>query len=215
MGYSKVELANQALDHLGKDSITSLSENSNAARKLNAAFDRTIHAVLARSPWTFAQKIAALAEVTNDWEERWAHKYDLPKDYVLAARLVPDLDDSDMRVGPTFQVLGGALYTNERTAKLRYVYKTVDTMGFPQPFLDACSFLLARNVCMPLTRKLSMWERMQQAYEYTLGLAVEQDAAQAPQSYIPEDGGYLDERGGGTRGGYTGGAPDGSIYWDS
>lgn len=212
MGYSKVELANQALDHLGKDSITSLDENSNAARKLKAAFDRTIHSVLSRSSWSFAQKIAALAEVTNDWDERWAHKYDLPNDYIGAVKLVDGIDEPG-RKGPAFQMLGGALYTDERAAKLRYVFATVDTLVFPQPFLDACSLLLARNVAMPLTRKISVRDRMQQEYEYVLGLAIEKDAGQEFTTYIPSDGGYIDARGGSDTGEYTGGAPDGSIYW--
>lgn len=213
MGYSKVELANQALDHLGKDSILSLTEDSNAARKLNAAFDRTIYAALARSTWTFAQKIKTLAELTtNDWEERWACKYDLPNDYIGAVRLVDHID-VDNREGPKFQILGGALYTNESDAKLRYVYETTDTMSFPQPFLDAVSFLLARNVAMPLTRKVSVRDRMQKEYEYQLGLAIEDDTANEPTTYIPADGGYIDARGGDDTGEYEGGAPDGSIYW--
>jgi hypothetical protein len=212
MGYSKVELANQALDHLGKDSISSLTENSNAARKLNAAFNRSIYSVLSRSHWTFAQKLQSLASVTNDWEERWAYKYDLPNDYIGAVRLVDNIDEPN-REGPKFQVLGGALYTDERTAKLRYVYQTVDTLSFPQPFLDACALMLAKNVAMPLTRKVSIRDRLQQEFEYYLGLAIEQDAGQEPTTYIPSDGGYLSSRGSDDTGDYTGGAPDGSIYW--
>lgn len=212
MGYSKVELANQALDHLGKDRIASLTENSTAARKIVEVFDRSIHSVLSRSHWSFARKFLTLASLTNDWDERWGYKYDLPSDCATFIRIVP-LHDPDGRDGPPHQMHGGAIYTNERDAKGEYVYKTVNTLAFPQPFLDTCSFFLAREIALPLTRKRSNWVDMNNMFTYQLGLAVEHDSGQEP-TYLPEgDNGYIDARGGPAKD-TSGAAPDGSIYWE-
>lgn len=212
-GYSNVELANQALDHLGKDPISSLSENSTAARKINAAFERTLYAALARSHWPFVRKIAELAAVTpNDWDERWAFKYDLPIDCLTFVRLIPRVDIPNTEPQLTHQLFGSYVYANEPDAKAEYVFETTDTTAMPQPFLDAVSFLLARNVAMPLTRKRGYWADMNDAYEGQLGLAIEHSAGQEPTYYPQAAGGYIDARGG-AESEIEGGAPDGSIYW--
>jgi hypothetical protein len=212
MGYSNVELANQALDHLGRDGITSLTDSTAQARKVNAAFTRTLNEALARSNWTFARKIASLAEVTNDYSERWDYKYDLPNDCIKPVRLI-DTVDAQRREPVPFQKLGGKLYCNVTPAKLDYVRTTTDTMSMPQSFLTAVSFLLARNVTMPLTRKRQTYEDMNQLWERHLGLAIEEDTGSEPTWWTLDDGGYIE-----SRGGYTSRYDDpddgaGSKYW--
>lgn len=212
MGYSKVELANQALDHLGKDRIASLTESSTAARKINEVLTRTINAALARSHWTFARKVQTLASQTNDWEERWSFKYDEPNDLITFIRIIPRVDIPNHEPQVPHARRGGSVYCDECDAKAEYVYETDATLTMPQPFLDAVSFLLARNVAMPLTRKRSFWADMNTAYEEMLGLAIEHDAGQEPIEYPQDGGGYIDARGGSTSE-IEGAAPDGSIYW--
>lgn len=212
MGYSNVELANQALDHLGKDRIASLSENSTAARKINEVFERTIYAALSRSHWSFCRKIASLASVTNDWDERWAYKYDIPSDCLTVVRVIPRVDMPNAEVQEPHELMGGYLYTNAADAKIEYVYKSTSTLTMPEPFLTAVSMLMARDVCMPLTRKRSFWNDLNRAWEMQLATAVEHDAGQQPNIWTQKAGGYLDARGAGESG-TEGGAPDGSIYW--
>ncbi len=212
MGYSNTELANQALSHIGRDDISSLAEDSASARKVNAVFERSIYSALSRSRWSFHRKLQVLASVTNDWEERWAYKYDIPSDCATFVRIVP-ASDVKGATPPAHQLLGSAIYTNEPTAKGEYVHKTTSTVTMGEPFLDAVSFLIARNVSMPLTRKRSFWNDMNQSYEYHLALAIQHDAGQEAHTWTGDDGGYIDARGGGAS--YTGGAaPDGSIYWE-
>lgn len=212
MGYSKVELANQALDLIGKDRILSLTEDSTAARKINEVFDRTCHSALARSHWTFQRTAQTMTGLTNDWEERWAYKYDLPNNCATFVRIIPRVDIPNHEPQVSHQLRGGAIYCNEPDAKGEFVFKSTDTLIWPNPFLDAVAFLLARNVVMPLTRKRSMWDEMNREYEAQLGLAIEHDAGQEPIFYPQEGGGYIDDRGGHT-GWVEGAAPDGSIYW--
>lgn len=212
-GYSNVELVNQALDHLGKDRIASLSEASTAARKANEVFQRTVYSALARSHWSFARKIQTLSQFpTNDWEERWSFKYDIPNDCLNFIRVIPRVDIPNTEAQAPHQLLNNAVYTDENLAKAEYVFETTDTLSMPSPFLDAVSFLLARNLAMPLTRKRSYWADMNDAFEGQLGLAVEHDAGQEPTYYPQRAGGYVDARGG-AESEIEGAAPDGSIYW--
>jgi hypothetical protein len=214
MGLSNVEVANMALDHLGKDRIATLTESSTAARKINEVFDRTIHSALQHSPWTFSRTIQSLASLTNDWDERWQYKYDVPNNCLKEVRLVPTVDPATNRQPVPFNLMGGALYTNITPAKLEYVRANTDTSTMPQYFLDALSFLLARNVAMPLTRKRSYWNDLNEAYVRQLATAVEIDAGREPQYYAYDhDNEYLNARG--ATGGVENPAPDGSIFWDS
>lgn len=213
MGYSNVEVANQALDHLGKENIASFTESSTAARKVNEVFTRTMHAALSRSTWSFARKIASLASVANDWEERWDFKYDDPNDLATMVRLVPVVDMTQREVQIPYERMGSSIYTNESPAKAEYVFTTTGTQSMPTYFLDAVSLLLARNLCMPLTRKRSEWKELNGLYETTLALAINIDAGQEPVFWVEAGGGaYMDARGGGVNYG-DGNTFDGSRYW--
>lgn len=212
MGYSKVELANQALDHLGKDNIASLTEVSTAARKANAMLSRVIETALARSHWSFARKIASLPGLTADWTERWAYKYDLPNDMVTLVRMIPLVDVQNTEPQAMYELKGGALYTNENTCKVEYVYVNEETLTWPQPFLDAVAYLLARDLAMPLTRKPGLRTEMHQYYEMQISRAVEHDSGQEPTSYVQKANSYLGARGA-SDDELGGAAPDGSIYW--
>ena len=212
MGYSNVELANQALDHIGKDRIASLSENSVAGRKVTEIFTRVLYAALSESHWSFARKIATLANVTNDWDERWGYKYDLPSDCLTFIRVVPRVDPKNAGSDPDHQLMGGAVYTNEINAKAEYVAKSTATLTMPDPFLEAVSYRMARDLAMPLTRKSSLRAEMSQAYLASLARAVMHDAGQERTTYDLDGGQYIEARGNGIND-VEGAAPDGSIYW--
>lgn len=199
MGYSNVDLANRALDHLGREHIASMTEASTAARRINDVFEATVHEALEWAPWTFARSIRALAQVTNDWDERWTYKYDEPGDAAKVLRLVSSYDPVGPGVPISYQRLGGAIYTNLADAKAEIVVKSLSTGSMPVSFLTAVSFLLARNVAMPLTRKSSTWRDMDALWRNYVGLASSFDASQEPASWIEEDGGaYIRARDGST-----------------
>lgn len=211
MGLSKVAFVNAALDHLGKDNIASLGESSTAARKANAIVDRVLISTLERAPWSFNRKFQLLSSLTNDWEERWAFKYDRPNDMAKFIRLVPPIDLPDADPIPVGHK-GGAIYANLDVAKVEYVVMSTETGSMPQYFLDAAAFLLARDLAMPLTRKVSFWDTLDQRFEFQLSRASEIDAAQEPSTYISSND-YIAVRGGGEVSPYDSIGADGSSYW--
>ena len=210
---SKVELVNIALeDMLGVSTITSLDENSTAARAAKRRVDDAIRAVLAMSDWSFARKIAALAAVDNlDWTERHAYKYDLPNDCIKALRLVPEIDMSNTVPIP-YALLGRSLYTDHPDAKLLYTYANMSVEGWPHAFVEAVAAYLARTLAMPLTRKRQMFADMNAVFRAALAEAVEYDAAQEP-TFWSYPSGYLEARGATSDRYDDAYGADGSSYW--
>lgn len=209
---SKVELVNIALDDmLGVNSIASLEEASSPARAAKRRVDGVIDAVLAMSDWTFARRIAALAEVENtDWTERYERKYMIPNDCVKALRLIPTVDISNVMPLP-YSIIGRSLYTNEPAAKLLYTYQNTDIEHWPQPFAEAVAAYLARTLAMPLTRKRQIFADMNTIFQAQLATAIEQDAAQE-QTFWTYPSTYLEARGV-TGEPYDSYGADGSTYW--
>lgn len=197
MSLSTVEFVNVALDHLGKDNIASLDEASTAARKAKARWERSIVSTLERAPWFTARKFANLASVTNDWTERWTYKYDLPNDMARFIRIVPEIDISNTEPQIPHQLRGGALYTHVSPCKVEYVFNKTSTVDLPSYILDAAAFMLARELAMPLTKKRSYWQDMNEAFEAQVAKSSEIDASQEPHSWAQDDNAYIVERGGG------------------
>jgi hypothetical protein len=210
---SKVGLANMALDILGVDNIASLTENSNAARKVNARIDDAIEAVLEMSDWTFARKIAALANLENDdWTERYSFKYDLPNDMLKAIRLVPSIDAANSYPIP-YALANGFLYTDEDPARLQYTYKNADVSSWPMSFTETVAAYLAQKLAIPTTRKRQNFVDANQLFTTQLATAIEFDAGQEA-TYWAYPSAYLDARGAARDTG-SGAGVDGSSYWEN
>jgi hypothetical protein len=210
---TKVGLANMALDLLGVGNIASLAESSVAARKVNARIDDAILAALAMSDWTFARKIAALAEVTNDdWDQRYEFKYDLPNDLLAAIRIVPEIDAPN-QLPVSYALANGALYTHEPEARLQYTYTNTDVGSWPMSFTETVAAYIARAVAYPLTLKRQHFIDMNAIFNEQLGTAIAQDAAQE-QTFWAYPSEYLEARGASSRNG-DGRGVDGSTYWTS
>lgn len=213
MSYAKVDIANMALAHLGKAEITSLSESTIEARTANFWYDKVCRVAKARSLWTFDRAIRALAEVANDYEERWAHKYERPNDAAKIARMIPRFDPLDRTSAPPipYQQLGDAVYCNESPAKADILLDGTNPTNWPDDFALAVSYLLARNMAPKLTRKSSYVADTNSLYINTIELAIQNDAGQEP-TYYAQDSEYLSARGASP--GREGRGADGSTYWD-
>jgi alpha-D-ribose 1-methylphosphonate 5-triphosphate diphosphatase PhnM len=115
-----VEIANSALDLVGQSQIMSLDDNTVAARKAKLHIYDAIREVLGVGKWTSAKKTADLgAELSPVPTNGWAHRYQLPNDYV---RLVTfnDTDPGDRQL-KNWEIYGHELHTDETTATLCYI----------------------------------------------------------------------------------------------
>jgi hypothetical protein len=84
---SETQIANKALLLINVAPVSSLDEQSQAARALSLAFAPTRDALLREFPWNFAARCAALTEVAGESRPGWLHVYQYPGDCLFARRL--------------------------------------------------------------------------------------------------------------------------------
>jgi hypothetical protein len=157
---SQVDIANICLEILGKPSIASFADNSNAARAINSTYDLERRARLTgRATWRFSMKRASLpaltaAPVSGPFTQQFA----LPTDclrIIMAGDIWPGLDLSDYKLGPTdasYSVEGrNILCDYGAPLSLLYVYDVQDTTQFDPWFVEYLGACLAYKNCERLT----------------------------------------------------------------
>jgi hypothetical protein len=180
-----IDIANVALEILGKPAITSLLDNSNAARAINSTYDITRRALIAgRSTWRFSVKRASLApSAVPVVSGPYATQYPLPSDclrVLLAGDTYPGLDLSDYRMGPTdagYVVEGRMILCDYGSPlSLQYVADITDTTMFDPWFVMYLAAELAWVNCERLTGSDAKQEAAKQRKEDARSNAVASDA---------------------------------------
>jgi hypothetical protein len=157
---SQVDIANMALSILGKPSIASFLDNSNAARVINIEYDMIRRALLTgRATWRFSIKRASLPVLTTaPISGPYTQQYALPTDclrVLLAGDTWPGMDLSDYLMGPTdagYEVEGrNILCDYGAPLSLQYVYDVTDTTQFDAWFCQYLAAEIAWTCCERLT----------------------------------------------------------------
>lgn len=162
---SVVAICNLALSNVGKPNINSLDEATAEARACNQFYAHVRDVLLSAYPWRFANKTAALAEVTNDKPGTWGHAYVRPNDCLKVRWVRPVYGEETFYVQDgtcegnatarhqyPFELEGSRIYTNLSPALLRYTARIEDATKYPPLFVDALAWHLAVRLAMPLTR---------------------------------------------------------------
>jgi hypothetical protein len=157
---SQVDIANLALAILGKPTIASFLDNSNAARVINVEYDMIRRALLTgRATWRFSVKRARLPALSGaPTSGPYTQQYALPTDclrVLLAGDTWPGLDLSDYLLGPTdagYEVEGrNILCDYGAPLSLQYVYDVTDTTQFDAWFCMYLASQIAWTCCERLT----------------------------------------------------------------
>ena len=121
---STVDICNLALQRLGAKPISSLSDDSTAARECNRVYDHARDSELRSHPWNFARKRASLA----------------------ASSTVPAF-------GYDFQIEDGNILTDDTAPlKVTYIYQQTDPNAFDQTFVDLLVSRIAMDLVEKLTQ---------------------------------------------------------------
>ena len=193
---SQVDISNFALSILGKPSIASLLDNSNAARVINIEYDLIRRAVLTgRATWRFSIKRASLPVLsTAPLSGPYTQQYAMPTDclrVILAGDTWPGLDLSDYRLGPTdagYQVEGrNILCDYGAPLSLQYVYDVTDTTQFDAWFVVYFASQLAWTCCERLTGSDAKQEAANKRKDYALQQAASSNALVNTPTFPAED----------------------------
>ncbi len=176
---SAVEIVNDALQKIGEEAITSLSDDSDRARAANRIFTKELRAELRAHPWNCAIKRTQLAALEDAPLFGLAYQYQLPSDCV---RILPSTQVVD------WQIEGRKLLTDDGgPLDLRYVYEITDPNEMDPLFVDALSSRLAARLCERLTGSNTKRELAEQDYRRTLAEARKANAFEKVAQSPPTD----------------------------
>lgn len=196
---SKIEIANLGLIALGTRTISSLTQENDIARKINAIFDQCADEVLQAAHWNFATKIEALAKLVDAVPFGWTYIYAFPANCLSIQRLFNEstaLSPNPARfrelVAPTSG--GRALVADIDLAYAEFTYRVTDTTQYPPAFVKALAHKLAADLALPLTADKQIANGMEQKYQALVSEAKRMNYSEV----LPKDNRtskYLDARG--------------------
>lgn len=193
---SQTDIGDLALSILGKPSIASLSQNSNASRVLNIEYDLIRKSLLTgRAIWRFSIRRAKLPMLTQSpVSGPFTRMYALPTDCLRILQVGdvwPGLDLSDYRLGPTDQDYSqegrNLLCDYGSPLSLVFVGDVTDTTLFDACFVTYFAATLAWTSCERITgsneKQAAAKDRMKDA----MGQAVQTNALLNPSQQRADD----------------------------
>lgn len=156
MSSSKLQICNLALSALGVENIAALTDQCEAARKLEQIFEPQRDEVLRAHDWNFANKVEALALIAGETSPGYDYVYTYPARCLYLRKLLTE--DGEPAVPVKFEeVLASnnlkGIATNQPDAWAKYTYQTQDPTFFDPIFVGALSSKLASELAIPLTGK--------------------------------------------------------------
>ena len=175
-----VEIANMALIECGAEAITALSDSTERARAVNAAWPFVRRTVLAMHPWNYPTKRALLDEDATDPVWGFDTRYDLPSDCLRVLEVDTTYD---------WRVEAGYLVTDHAGDDLgiRYVYDETDPSGFSPALTDALVLYLAYRIMHRVTADTATRDRIERQWLGFMPDAKSIDGEEQSDAEIEED----------------------------
>lgn len=146
-GENRLQAYNDALAHLGRARVHSLTQATDAVRELNDQYRGALRWCLQRAPWAFAAATTGLAVVAGIAPRvGFGSALAKPVDHILTLNVA---QDGDLQVPvPRYVEEGGYFYADPAGITIRYVSATVgaDPTRWPPLFCDLLALRLA-EVC--------------------------------------------------------------------
>ena len=181
---SKVDICNEALNLLGANTISSLTESSTTAVLCNRIYDTEVDFLLRQHSWNAAVREANLAAVTGTPIVGWLYKFLMPTDpYCLRVLNVYDTADDDQN----FQCRGRHIYCDTSAIDIIFIGRITDPSEFDALMMKTLVDLLAYRLVFPVTRSKETAETMFSAYRNTLADAMAVDSQEGTPEEIKSE----------------------------
>jgi hypothetical protein len=144
-----VQIANVALDSVGQGYITSLDDNTPAAKKAKKHIFDAIREVLEAGLWKQAQQPVILAQLSTAPLFGYAYAYQLPNDYLRMVSL-NEVDPCNVQP-PIMEIRGNQLHTDESDANVIYIRD----LGAPTNDINLAGAQLTELFSLKLAVKLA------------------------------------------------------------
>lgn len=183
---SEVSICNLALQRLGANRISSLSEDSKGARECNASYESIRDRELRKHVWSFAKKRTTLAPNATAPEFDFDYQFDLPSDCLRVVKVT--LADGDDDEAEDWTIEGRKILANGSDAlRLVYVARITDPNTFDQLFIDTLYHAIAMQLCEPLTQSNTKLDRITSDYTEVIAQAKQVNSIETPSKNAPED----------------------------
>lgn len=165
---NNTDICNMSLNHIGRENITGMHEESEAARTCKIHYDLQRRVLLRAYTWGFATKTDKLALIDKK-VPGWKYVYAYPPDCVQARKIFNEKNTWFVLrknfKGNIDQVLLNentkALVCNHADAYLEYIADVKDVSLFTDDFIQALSYFLAGAIAVPLTGSKALAQQMQ------------------------------------------------------
>lgn len=163
MASSETQICNLALGRMGEDGISSLSENSRAAKLCAVFYESVRDALLCVHDWAFAgARVGPLSPLTDVPAFGYAYAFQLPSDCLQIRGLY------GVTSSTAWQVEGRQLLTDLDTISLLYTKQVSDPTAFHPLFTNALSMRLAYTVAYALAPSGDLAKMLFQLYGVAL-----------------------------------------------
>ena len=154
---SIVALCNRALSKIGDEPVlSSLNDDTKAARYCKALYADTRDFVLRSYPWRFALKRYALAPLKDKPLYGYEYRFGLPADCLRVWRT----EDEE-----PYQVEGQNVLYNAPILRFVGIARVEDTAFFDPMFVEALALKLAAELAVPLTASVALKETLNKEYQ--------------------------------------------------
>ena len=165
---NEVTISNSALDHLGEDPITSLSQDNPAGRACGLSYPVALDLVISMHPWRSFTKRQVLAPLTSTPEFQYDLEYILPSDMVMFRSLHHEGGQTIIEKD-RYKVEGNFVRTNENPIYLIYSQRPdASRLSVADPqFAEAVALYMAWRMCYKLTQSRTLKFDLEQAIRET------------------------------------------------
>lgn len=187
---SKVDICNFALQELGSDTITSLTEGTPAAVECNLRYESARRSLLEMHLWNFATKRAKLNAETETPAFNYSKQFTLPADFLYL--VMTGLEEQYQ--SPGAQIVNSNLYVHDvpnyggidkyrieansqgdpvllshsDEANIIYIADVEDTQKFSKTFVELLSRYLASKIAYRITGSKSERDTQLQIFQQEL-----------------------------------------------
>lgn len=190
---SDVEIANAALIKLGAGRITSLNDDVNNARVLNARYEAVRDAELRRRKWRFSLRRTSVAALSTAPSFGFLYQYQVPDGFLRLVQigeydLSTDLTDNRRAPEGLYSLEGNAILTNlTAPLKIRYIKQITDESAMDVAFREAFASRLAYESANEITDDLSKKDDALRDYKMALSEATKANAIEGAVEYPSDD----------------------------
>lgn len=173
MAASEVSICNLALQKLGAKRITSLTEDSNNARQVNACYATLRDKELRIHPWKFAITRAVLTPAATAPLFDYTYAFPVPSDCLRV--LLPARQNLDWK--RETQGSQQVILTNDgNSINVRYIARVEDPTQFDVAFVEALAAKIAMNCCEQITQSNDKKAGAKEDYKMAISEAAKTDA---------------------------------------